>query len=995
MKPLKPLFLKTYGKERRKLSAWISPENRKQAFDSTCSTDGDMSVFEPAKPPMSRGRKTSVASRRALRPAKKRAMLCLAEKSSSSDEETPTPPSCPRPVQQSKTTRERRTGVARRRAGGPGKKKAILCLTDTSIDEENIAPFCPQPAQQSKTSRHAAATKPQLPNSTFSMLNSSDDFTSGGLTARRILRARRVPPSNVVSSAENSMNAAGTAGFAINPFREISPNELTDQSLGPCPRKPIFCSTPSAGSFSKGPRLKPLSINDQSSTPLSMSVSCIGVFSTFQEDVDSPGQRISAPRSAPPIGHLSGEKLLSSLGKQEPDLQPRITNKTSSCSVEAKSYGEDTKSKYAEKLPSLSLLSTDERKRRSHFVSAAGGSGWLTEALKEKCLTEHCSVQLERLDSIIVSQLCSQTTYSSCLERSSSAHCQQTSEQPLSVDSSIGSQSANNSPSAEHSSIQESMAQPESLLCAESTYHKDSSVESIMGTQLPANSSVQTPFAVALKDKSLTKKCTGQLQKNSLSPQNSDPNKSGNDYTHNIEEPENLTSYSPIAPTLSKDPETEERAALLTKTLKEKCLTDKAIVGVKRVTFSQLKEILQLKDTFKVPTDASDSASEDQTKNNHQSESDTYPCNEINMKKKGSTSSENNVASDKEELKNSSNISSKGKKTHLAPKEKKRRSTSTDRPGTTRKACVSGLSVSRWKNKSSASTHVFRSRTGQTGRQAVDGSINELISTQHKQPRELLGTTINFSTPVRAMLCTPSSLHPSESGSPRRVKLADISQDLFATPLRTPLPKHLRSQLLSCNSTVAFEDGDLSDAEKVYAECGQQCPLPWEECILPHRMKQCVKIGEGTFGEVFSTTNASGDTVALKIIPVEGSEKVNGEDQKTLGEILHEIIISKELSSLKEKLQNKTHGFIGLNDLHCVQGCYPPDFLNAWDIFDQKKGSENDRPDFFEKDQLFIILEFEFGGMDLENSNGTFTAGTSTGATCWSKQPSRRRGASS
>uniref|UniRef100_A0A3P8TN75 Serine/threonine-protein kinase haspin n=1 Tax=Amphiprion percula TaxID=161767 RepID=A0A3P8TN75_AMPPE len=166
----------------------------------------------------------------------------------------------------------------------------------------------------------------------------------------------------------------------------------------------------------------------------------------------------------------------------------------------------------------------------------------------------------------------------------------------------------------------------------------------------------------------------------------------------------------------------------------------------------------------------------------------------------------------------------------------------------------------------------------------------------------------------------------------------------------------------------------LSDAEKVYAECGQQQPLPWEECILPHRMKKCVKIGEGTFGEVFSTTNASGDTVALKIIPVEGSEKVNGENQKTLGEILHEIIISKELSSLKEKHQNQTHGFIGLNDLHCVRGCYPPDFLNAWDTFDQRKGSENDRPDFFKKDQLFIILEFEFGGVDLENSNGTFTS---------------------
>lgn len=30
-----------------------------------------------------------------------------------------------------------------------------------------------------------------------------------------------------------------------------------------------------------------------------------------------------------------------------------------------------------------------------------------------------------------------------------------------------------------------------------------------------------------------------------------------------------------------------------------------------------------------------------------------------------------------------------------------------------------------------------------------------------------------------------------------------------------------------------------------------------------------------------------------QVIPVEGCEQVNGEDQKTFGEILHEIIISK------------------------------------------------------------------------------------------------------
>lgn len=30
--------------------------------------------------------------------------------------------------------------------------------------------------------------------------------------------------------------------------------------------------------------------------------------------------------------------------------------------------------------------------------------------------------------------------------------------------------------------------------------------------------------------------------------------------------------------------------------------------------------------------------------------------------------------------------------------------------------------------------------------------------------------------------------------------------------------------------------------------------------------------------------------------------------------------------------------------LHCVRGCYPSALLEAWDKFDQEKGSENDRP---------------------------------------------------
>uniref|UniRef100_A0A3B4B1M2 Serine/threonine-protein kinase haspin n=1 Tax=Periophthalmus magnuspinnatus TaxID=409849 RepID=A0A3B4B1M2_9GOBI len=204
--------------------------------------------------------------------------------------------------------------------------------------------------------------------------------------------------------------------------------------------------------------------------------------------------------------------------------------------------------------------------------------------------------------------------------------------------------------------------------------------------------------------------------------------------------------------------------------------------------------------------------------------------------------------------------------------------------------------------------------------------------------------------------------------------------------LKAALSIHRKGTSLNCLNVyllsfpfviqLVFDHDEMSDAEKVYAECGQEGPVAWDECLLPQRMKQCVKIGEGTFGEVFSTTSgkSNGEIVALKVIPVEGSEKVNGEDQKTFGEILHEIIISKELSCLDKKEKNQTSGFIGLRDLHCVKGCYPPEFLHAWDKFDKQKHSENDRPDFFENEQLFIILEFEFGGTDLENSNGTLSS---------------------
>ncbi|XP_070591533.1 serine/threonine-protein kinase haspin [Erythrolamprus reginae] len=301
--------------------------------------------------------------------------------------------------------------------------------------------------------------------------------------------------------------------------------------------------------------------------------------------------------------------------------------------------------------------------------------------------------------------------------------------------------------------------------------------------------------------------------------------------------------------------------------------------------------------------------------------------------------------------------------------------------GTGRKACISGFSSKRW-GRQKANQTAHRQNTG--WKHQADSLLQERMKWNEIEDQ----LSVSF-LPLDSSLKNSSlwrrirasfSLHKkkkilSETDSLNGSATCYYS---FQSPLHkacnTPFTQKLGYSicpsssmvLLSSMTSLSTSEVSLTDAEKVYRECQQEGPVSFEEWISQEKMPKCEKIGEGVFGEVFKTESERG-TVALKIIPIEGSEQVNGEPQKTFSEILPEIIISKELSLLADEVVNRTSGFIRLYSVHCVQGTYPEHLLNAWDEYHRLRQSENNRPDFFSDQQLFMILEFEFGGTDLEN----------------------------
>jgi serine/threonine-protein kinase haspin len=161
----------------------------------------------------------------------------------------------------------------------------------------------------------------------------------------------------------------------------------------------------------------------------------------------------------------------------------------------------------------------------------------------------------------------------------------------------------------------------------------------------------------------------------------------------------------------------------------------------------------------------------------------------------------------------------------------------------------------------------------------------------------------------------------------------------------------------------------LSARQIALRRCGQQDPLPFDEVYSENQLPNCCKIGEGVYGEVFMyKSGTTHQPIVLKIIPIEGELLVNGEPQKRFDEILQEIVISMELSSLRNGKDLATDGFVNVKRVTCVQGAYPQHLIDEWELYRDNRceGSDNDHPEIFPYDQLYVVFELCNGGRDLE-----------------------------
>ncbi|KHJ45518.1 hypothetical protein D918_04255, partial [Trichuris suis] len=227
--------------------------------------------------------------------------------------------------------------------------------------------------------------------------------------------------------------------------------------------------------------------------------------------------------------------------------------------------------------------------------------------------------------------------------------------------------------------------------------------------------------------------------------------------------------------------------------------------------------------------------------------------------------------------------------------------------------------------------------------------------------------------------CLPESCHKStdvESGADIFPRYASMVKALQAMTITDEKCKISDSNRLTNKEDVQPPTKEKAKAARIAAPtflnkilelCGQTGVLTWKEAFPGRQLKSWKKIGEGSFCEVFLGSFA-GQQCCIKVIPVQYPHRPYNEVESSSDDIVPEIIISTELSTLSSSRSCwSTPNLLRLYGVRCVKGKYPKELLHAWDQFALNGHTENDRPEKFTARQHYVLICTENGGITLED----------------------------
>lgn len=130
------------------------------------------------------------------------------------------------------------------------------------------------------------------------------------------------------------------------------------------------------------------------------------------------------------------------------------------------------------------------------------------------------------------------------------------------------------------------------------------------------------------------------------------------------------------------------------------------------------------------------------------------------------------------------------------------------------------------------------------------------------------------------------------------------------------------------------------------------------------------KLGEASYSEVYSVSRVDGphEDVVLKVVPLispsTGKVALKDADEEIFTSAADDVLRELEVTKLMSEMRV---GFVEFRGAFVVRGTYPERLLDAWDEFEDEKGSESIRPDDLAEEQLYAIILLSNGGTDLEH----------------------------